>query len=109
MLRMLCLAAAMAVTTVAAADEFDDEFDFTCIDNGERERIAVVREVPGQELPCRVDVQKHQLGVYSMQFGTLWRAENDIAFCRAKLIELVEKLRDRGAKCVTTKRYKGQG
>lgn len=108
MIRSLCLVAVLAITGPAAADGFNDEFDFTCIDNGERERIVVVEEVPGQPVPCRVDVQKHQLGVYSMKFGTLWRAENDIAFCRGKLLELVEKLRDRGARCITTKKYQGR-
>ena len=102
----LCLAimALMASTTVSGADEASH----TCINNGTLVRLAVSREVQGQNLPCTVERLEHPLGLYHLKWRILWRAENQASFCFDKLLENVDNLRAAGWKCMSTKAWQGR-
>ena len=102
----LCLAvtALMVSTTAWGADEAS----YTCINNGTLVRMAVSREVPGQDLPCTVERLEHPLGLYHMKWRILWRAENEASFCAIKLLELVERLKSESWKCLSTEAWRGQ-
>lgn len=100
----LCLAftALMASTTASGADEASH----TCINNGTLVRLAIVREVPGQDLPCTVERIEHPLGLYNMKWQVLWRAENNASICAIKLLELVERRKSESWKCMSTEAWR---
>lgn len=98
--------ALVAFCSVAVAD--DEVFDFTCVDSGTRWRVAIFREVKGQELPCSVQAFKHPLGRYSMNWEVIWRVENQEGFCEAQVLKSIEDFRDDGWKCRQTDVWNGR-
>jgi len=100
----LAVTALMASTTAWGADEAS----YTCINNGTLVRLAVSREVPGQDLPCTVERLEHPLGLYNMNRRILWRAENQASFCLDKLLENVDGLSTAGWRCMSTKAWQGR-
>lgn len=105
MLKRCVMLAALTISTSIGAS--DNDLDYTCVDSGTRYRIALVRKVPGQALPCSVQAFEHPLGRYSINWRVLWTAANQEGFCEAKIRELVERRRRDGWKCVLSEGWRG--
>ena len=58
--------------------------------------VDVVYTNPGQSVPCEVVYEKPDEGG---GLQTLWRAENELGYCEARLSEFVERLESLGFNC----------
>lgn len=106
MLRRCAVLTTLLISSMAWAA--DEAHDYTCTDSGTRYRIAIFREVPGQELPCSVQTYEHPLGRYSMNWEVPWIVKNQPGFCESKVAEVIEKRRADGWRCMLTKKWSGR-